>query len=96
MVGFLFLLSPIPGALGIAAGLIEVWLVAAFAAMAISGAALTLAAVNGLFPPAEQAPPSKPSRPTPLRTTEHGPDAQVWTSPLQGPSRQQPARANRR
>lgn len=97
VLGFLFLLSPIPGSLGVAGGLIEVWLVVSFAATAISGALLTLAALNGLFPPADAAAaPYRPAEPAPVRTTDHGPDAQVWTAPLSAAGRRASPRANRR
>ena len=93
--GFLFLLSPIPGTLGIAAGLIEVWLLLTFVTLALSGGVLTMAAINGIFPP-QESPPSRPSRPTPLRNSEPGPDAQAWTRPLSRSTTQGTARANRR
>jgi len=96
VLGFLFLLSPIPGSLGVAGGLIEIWLVGSFVATAISGGLLTLAAINGLFPPADATPPSRPAGSKPLQTTEHAPDAQVWTTPLSDPGRRASARADRR
>lgn len=93
--GFLFLLSPVPGILGIAAGLIEAWLLLTFVTMALSGSILTMAAINGIFPPQESQP-SRPSRPTPLRNSGPGPDAQAWTRPLSRSTTQGTARANRR
>lgn len=96
VLGFLFLLSPIPGALGVATGLIEIWLIGSFVTVGIAGAMLTLAAVNGLFPPAESTPSSKPAGPTPARTTDHAPDATVWRAPLSESGRSASARTDRR
>jgi hypothetical protein len=95
VLGFLFLLSPIPGSLGVSTGLIEVWLIGCFVTIGLAGAILTLAAINGIFPPADAAPPARPASPTTARTTDHGPDATVWTAPLDS-GRRTSARANRR
>ncbi len=95
VLGFLFLLSSIPGSLGIAAGLIEVWLVITFLTIAVSGAILTMAAINGLFPPEEAG--ARPNRPTPLRReAEPGPESQAWTRPLSGTTGRASARAKGR
>lgn len=51
VIGLLLLLSPIPGALGIGRQMFAAWLVAFLLALGASGAALFLAAVNGIFPP---------------------------------------------
>lgn len=56
VIGLLLLLSPIPGALGIGGQMFAVWLVAFLLALGGSGAALFLAAVNGIFPPDVRAP----------------------------------------
>lgn len=64
--GFLFMLSPIPNALGIGGELFQAWLVIFLIAMAIGGSMLTMAAFNGLFPPVVK-PPQR--RPAPVTTS---------------------------
>lgn len=56
VVGFLFLMTPIPDALGIGSQLIQIWIVTFFIALGVSGGMLTLAAINGIFPPVVRAP----------------------------------------
>jgi hypothetical protein len=81
--GFLFLISPVPGLLGIAGALIEAWILVGMLATGASGALLTLAAVNGLFPPVAR----PPARGLPRRSAQGARDGatQAWSRPL--PSR---------
>lgn len=84
VVGFVFLLSPIPGLLGIANALIQAWIVLSFLAMGVSGAMLTMAAINGLFPPVVK-PPTPKSPPGRLAQGARDASGQPWSRPL--PSR---------
>lgn len=59
VIGMIALWSPVPGALGIEGGFFVLWLLLFFALLAVSGGALTLAGLNGAFPPDEQAPPRR-------------------------------------
>ncbi|HLB23233.1 MAG TPA: hypothetical protein VJP07_04000 [Dehalococcoidia bacterium] len=83
VLGFLFLISPIPDLLGITGELIQAWIVLSFVATGLSGAMLTMAAVNGIFPPVLRPPAQRP----PGRSARGAPDAagQSWQRPL--PSR---------
>ena len=85
VLGILLLLSPLPDALGIVAELFQAWLILFFLALGISGAMLTMAAVNGIFPRVLR-PPAKPRRPA-RRTettaaTAADPTTQAWSQPL--------------
>jgi hypothetical protein len=53
VLGLLMLASPIPHALGIGGAMFVAWLLLFLAMLALAGASLTMAAINGLFPPAE-------------------------------------------
>ena len=66
VLGFLFLMTPIPGALGIGGTLFQAWILVFIVALGIGGAMLTMASINGLFPRVVK-PPRK--RPTPTTTT---------------------------
>jgi hypothetical protein len=55
--GAIVLWSPIPGALGIGGAMFGAWVLLFFGALAVSGILLTLAALNGAFPP-------RPARPS--------------------------------
>ncbi|MBF6600722.1 MAG: hypothetical protein IVW36_09445 [Dehalococcoidia bacterium] len=50
VLGFLLLWSPLPGALGIRSMLLGAWLLLFFVMLAVAGAALMLAGLNGIFP----------------------------------------------
>ena len=78
--GFLFLMTPIPDALGVGGQLIGAWIALFFVFLALSGAMLTLAAINGIFPPVERTVHRAPPRPA----APGAPDAssQAWTRPL--------------
>jgi hypothetical protein len=54
VLGFLLLLSPVPRALGIHSALLAMWILLFFGLLAVSGAALIMASLNGAFPPAER------------------------------------------
>ncbi|MEX0749961.1 MAG: hypothetical protein WD359_04055 [Dehalococcoidia bacterium] len=49
--GAIVLWSPAPGALGIGGAMFAAWVLLFFASMAVSGILLTIAALNGAFPP---------------------------------------------
>lgn len=77
--GFLFLMTPIPDALGVGGQLIGAWIALFFVFLGLSGALLTLAAVNGIFPPKGRSvrrPAARPSQSTPDAAT------QAWSRPL--------------
>jgi hypothetical protein len=78
--GFLFLMTPVPDALGVGGQLIGAWIGLFFVFLAVSGCSLTLAAINGIFPAAERAPRRTPAQ----RAPAGAPDAssQAWTRPL--------------
>ncbi len=80
--GLILLWTSIPGALGIRGEMFVAWLVLFFAELALSGLALFVAAINGIFPRNVRAP----------RTAET-----IWATPqLQSPSMpQRPARRSR-
>jgi len=83
VIGFLFLVSPIPGLLGITGDLVQAWILLSLLALGLSGAMLTIAAVNGIFPPVVRPPAPRP----PARHARGSPDpsGQAWSRPL--PSR---------
>ncbi|MBI5288807.1 MAG: hypothetical protein HY873_07530 [Chloroflexi bacterium] len=83
VLGFLFLISPIPDLLGITGDLVQAWILLSLLALGLSGAMLTTAAVNGIFPPVVRPPGQRP----PGRPAQGAPDAtgQAWSRPL--PSR---------
>lgn len=62
VLGFLFLLTPIPNGLGIGSELFQAWLVIFVLAFGFGGFMLTMASFNGLFPPVVK-PPKRPSAP---------------------------------
>lgn len=66
VLGLLLMATPVPGALGIAYTMFVAWLLLFFLIMGVSGATLTLAAINGMFPP--KSPPAfrhrQPARPS--------------------------------
>jgi len=78
VLGLLFLLTPLPDALGIAGQFISVWLVMIFITMGISGLLLTLAAVNGIFPPVARA----PARAMSSRPAHSDAASKAWTQPV--------------
>ncbi len=67
VLGFLFLMTPIPGALGIGGALFQAWILVFIVALGISGAMLTMASINGLFPRVVK-PPKKRATPTTTAT----------------------------
>ena len=50
VIGLVLLKTPIPGARGIRGTMLVAWLLLLFVILALSGATLTLAAINGIFP----------------------------------------------
>jgi hypothetical protein len=78
--GFLFLMTPIPDALGVGGQLIGAWIFLFFVFLAISGSLLTLAAFNGIFPPVQRSPRQATARPA--TTGAPDPSTQAWTRPL--------------
>jgi hypothetical protein len=84
VLGAILLLSPIPGALGIGYRMFVAWLMLFLLMLAASGFGLTLAAINGIFPPPARAP--RPSvRPAPPESLTHDAEGRPlpWTqSPL--------------
>ena len=84
VLGFLFLMTPIPGALGIGGQLISAWILIDILAFGVSGAMLAVAAFNGIFPPVESAPARKPA---PARTGHVDATSQAWSRPLTSRSR---------
>jgi hypothetical protein len=97
VIGAVVAWSPVPGALGIGGGFFVAWLMLFFAILAVAGGTLTLAALNGVFPPhgtrAER-------RRQPARTTERVPERPRATSTLWAPdagaSHEQPGRPSTR
>ena len=69
VLGLLLLWSPIPSALGIRGQMLVSWLVLFLLILAGSGATLTIASLNGIFPPPERTAPVRavaaPSTPAP-------------------------------
>ena len=51
VLGLLVLATPVPHALGIGSALFVAWLLLFLTVLALAGASLTMAAINGLFPP---------------------------------------------
>jgi hypothetical protein len=95
VLGLLLLWSPIPGALGIRGQMLVAWLFLFLLVLAGSGAMLTLASYNGIFPP-DELPAPKPALPAarapelpadPVMTTDGKP--MPWT---QSPLPERPAR----
>ena len=83
VLGLLLLWSPIPGALGIRTQMLLAWLFLFLIILAGSGAMLTLASYNGIFPPDEAPAPIAPPavQAEPLVTPDGKP--MPWTqSPL--------------
>jgi hypothetical protein len=66
VLGLVVLVSPIASALGIWRELFFAWTVVFLIVLAVAGGSLTIAAYNGLFPPAEQ-----PMRPPPGAAPAH-------------------------
>jgi hypothetical protein len=56
--------SPLPGALGIGGEMFAAWLILFFLALALAGSLLTIASLNGVFPPRAPSPPTGPARAT--------------------------------
>lgn len=93
VLGLVLLFSGIPGNLGIGREMFTAWLLLWFAISAIAGGALTMAAINGIWPPVER-PPSHGHRApvAPPTHTTASPDAHAdggrplpWSaSPLPG------------
>ena len=80
ILGFVFLMTPLPDALGVTGQMLAAWILLFFVFMGISGAMLTLAALNGIWPPAQITARRTTSRPVAATV----PDAanQAWTRPL--------------
>jgi hypothetical protein len=81
VLGLLLLWSPIPSALGIRGHMFIAWLALFLLILAGSGAMLTMASINGIFPPDERPQP----KPAPAATATHTADGQPqpWSkSPL--------------
>ncbi len=77
VLGLLLLWSPIPSALGIRGQMLVSWLVLFLVILAGSGALLTIASFNGVFPPPERsermraiAQPQTPAAPEPMVTPD--------------------------
>lgn len=93
VLGLLLLWSPIPSALGIRGQMLVAWLLLFLVILAGSGAMLTLASINGIFPPASR--PRRAARPAqtpaPNANAMRTPDGQPmpWT---QSPLPQRPLR----
>jgi hypothetical protein len=83
VLGLLLLWSPIPSALGIRGHMFVAWLALFLLILAGSGAMLTMASINGIFPPDDrpQPPPKRAPAATATRTADGQP--QPWSrSPL--------------
>jgi hypothetical protein len=94
VIGLVLLWSPIPAALGIGGPMFVAWLLLFLVILAGSGAMLTLAAFNGVFPPAERPQPRRPapaSSVSPVAEAFRTPDGKPlpWTS---SPLPERPAR----
>ena len=94
VLGLLLLWTPIPSALGIRGQMLVSWLLLFLVILAGSGAMLTLASFNGIFPPPERpvrpraiAPPQTASAPEPMVTPDGKP--MPW---MESPLPQRPAR----
>jgi len=61
VLGFLFLMTPIPGALGIASELFQAWIVIFVVTLGLGGFMLTMASFNGLFPRVVKPPKKRPA-----------------------------------
>lgn len=73
--GAVVLWSPIPGALGIGGAMFSAWVWLFFAALGFAGILLTVAALNGIFPP--DAGPSRQQQRVRNRATRR-PDDPMW------------------
>jgi hypothetical protein len=51
LIGAVIMWTPVPGTLGISGAFFVLWLMLFFAILAVAGATLTAAAINGAFPP---------------------------------------------
>ncbi len=94
VIGLVLLWSPIPSALGIGGPMLVAWLLLFLVILAGSGAMLTIASFNGIFPPAERPQPRRatPAPPvSPLAEAFRTPDGKPlpWTS---SPLPERPAR----
>jgi hypothetical protein len=67
VLGLVALVSGVPGALGIGGEMFLAWLFLLMLGVAFAGATLTMAAINGLFPPSEPADATKPKTATSAR-----------------------------
>lgn len=79
VLGFLFLMTPIPGALGIGSALFQAWIVVFIIALGLGGAMLTMASFNGLFPRVVK-PPKRRAAPTTTTTRTTSSWQQTTTS----------------
>lgn len=59
VLGILTLMSPVPHALGIGDEMFVAWLLLFLVILATAGGSLTMAAINGLFPPSEMPRPAR-------------------------------------
>jgi hypothetical protein len=64
LIGAVVMWSPLPGALGIGGEMFAAWLILFFLALALAGSLLTIASLNGVFPPRAPSPPTGPARAT--------------------------------
>jgi hypothetical protein len=94
VIGLVLLWSPIPSVLGIDGPMFVAWLLLLLVILAGSGAMLTLASINGVFPPAERPRARRPAPApsvSPVAQASRTPDGKPlpWTS---SPLPQRPAR----
>ncbi len=75
VIGFVVLQTPIPAALGIHSAMLVAWLLLFFAILALSGATLTLAAINGIFPPRGRRSAASPATNAPAALASTAPSA---------------------
>jgi hypothetical protein len=94
VLGFLLVISGIPGKLGIGSDFGLAWFAILILSLGGGGALLTLASYNGLFPPAQQ-PPGVAKTASSSRTTPKadGVASRAWSRPL--PSRTATGRTSR-
>jgi hypothetical protein len=93
--GLILLFSGIPTSVGIGREMFTAWLLLFFAISAVAGGMLTMAAINGIWPPVER-PPQRPSRRTPAEKATPAPQPAADTTPLPWSTSPLPQRGTRR
>jgi hypothetical protein len=86
VVGAIVMWSPVPGALGISEGFFIAWLFLFFMVLAATGASLTVAAWNEVFPPHQGRGARRRAAAAQQAAAQATAQKQGWTSPRRTPS----------